>query len=340
MSDQGKIFTEAASRRISAAVKWVEQHRGERPAASPPAAPGVDPVFVRTTSGTADGSGNYPGVVCLYSATAAAWQEYSAVKLRPANGEALKNNKRYPARPSGRTAGGDELYTVHQLYNRLTIGTTPIDRIDSADTGIVFTDSSLSTGVDSVYIVLNPSGHYYDTPGSSYEFSTIGGVFTGSQVLEGHKGLNDGRLYLYGDGFGDSTRLVFPILWPGDSTPFADLSSPTSSGEAWGVHVDTGIFTLAYSTGPGGPAIGSAYGGLGSGAIFVVEGYNSGLLDFSRASLYFDADTHIKLVADDDGSYISVDGTDGHTGTIDGITFKGGICTGGGGGSGLTGTVP
>lgn len=104
-------WDERSADRIADAVKWVERDRSLR---APPSGPGhsVEPVYVRTTSGTADGDGHYPGVITLYSGNAAAWTEYSAVKLRPPNGETLTDNTRYAARPAGRTSGGDELYTA------------------------------------------------------------------------------------------------------------------------------------------------------------------------------------------------------------------------------------
>lgn len=102
------VPSEDAWRRVQAAVR-----AHERPGA--PAGAGArtwqEPVWARLTSGTADGSGHYPAVLTLPDA-AGAWQDYSAVKVAPLNGETLSNATRYSVRPSGRTAGGDELYTV------------------------------------------------------------------------------------------------------------------------------------------------------------------------------------------------------------------------------------
>lgn len=107
----GVVFTPAAGERISRAVRWVE---AQRQAGGSPlgAGRGVEPVWVRLTSGTADGDGHYPGVITLYSGVAEAWSDYSAVKVAPLNGETLSNATRYAVRPSGRTPAGDELYTV------------------------------------------------------------------------------------------------------------------------------------------------------------------------------------------------------------------------------------
>ena len=107
----GVVFTPAAADRIGRAVRWAE---AQRQAGREPAGPdhGVEPVWVRLTSGTADGDGHYPGVITLYSGVAEAWSDYSAVKVAPLNGETLSNATRYAVRPSGRTPAGDELYTV------------------------------------------------------------------------------------------------------------------------------------------------------------------------------------------------------------------------------------
>lgn len=108
----GVVPTELLYAELVEMLRWWKGRRGllDR-LAGPPIT--VEPVHVKTTSGTADGDGNYPGVVTLWSASDAAWQEYAtAVKLRPPNGETLANNTRYPARPAGRTAGGDELYVM------------------------------------------------------------------------------------------------------------------------------------------------------------------------------------------------------------------------------------
>lgn len=119
----GVVFTPAAGERISRAVRWVE---AQRQAGGSPLGPsrGVDPVWVRLTSGTADANGHYPGVITLYSGVAEAWSDYSAVKVAPLNGETLSNATRYSVRPSGRTPAGDELYTVLGVATAAASGAT------------------------------------------------------------------------------------------------------------------------------------------------------------------------------------------------------------------------
>ncbi len=324
MSDQGKIFTEAAGRRISAAVKWVEQHRGERPAASPPAAPGVDPVYVRTTSGTADGDGNYPGVVCLYSASAAAWQEYSAVKLRPANGEALANNIRYPARPSGRTTAGDELYTVHQTPQVQILHNGPIDLgpdttpLDTAAKKIEFlTGYSYSGGVG------------VDCGLRAYEYAPgwvvvylqeanglmPGAVTTAEQTWNGKKW------------FGGNVGIVRDtyIEFPGILTPAVDIPA---GRKVRAIAESDGLNIRAYA--------GLGYGDMGAAIKLSTNGPNRRgeilLVGYDTAG---DPVRPTISVYASGGLYLT-----GGTGTVNGMDFSSGLYVGGTGETGLTGTVP
>lgn len=104
----GVIFTEKAGDRISDAVRWVEGERGRRPAG--PVGGGMEPTLVRVTSSTADGNGHYPGVITVRDPDGD-WQDYSAVKVLPLNGEVLTSGTRYGCRGIGFAAGGAELYT-------------------------------------------------------------------------------------------------------------------------------------------------------------------------------------------------------------------------------------
>ena len=108
----GVLFTGSAADRIADAVRWVERHRGRNIQSGEGEAPSPPVVYARLTSGDADGSGHYPAVITLYSAADAAWNDYSAVKVKAPNGETLANGTRYAVRPVGRTAGGDELYAT------------------------------------------------------------------------------------------------------------------------------------------------------------------------------------------------------------------------------------
>lgn len=108
----GVLFTGSAADRIADAVRWVERHRGRNTQSGEGEAPSPPVVYARLTSGDADGSGHYPAVITLYSAADAAWNDYSAVKVKAPNGETLANGTRYAVRPVGRTAGGDELYAT------------------------------------------------------------------------------------------------------------------------------------------------------------------------------------------------------------------------------------
>lgn len=108
----GVVFTGSAADRIADAVRWVERHRGRNTQSGEGEAPSPPVVYARLTSGDADGSGHYPAVITLYSAADAAWNDYSAVKVKAPNGETLANGTRYAVRPVGRTTGGDELYAT------------------------------------------------------------------------------------------------------------------------------------------------------------------------------------------------------------------------------------
>lgn len=108
-----RMLTEEAYRRTARAVRWVESNQGATARATTPR-PGAETIWARVTSATADASGHYPGVITLYSASDEAWNDYSTVRVKPANGETLEADTRYPVRPAGRTPspGNEELYVT------------------------------------------------------------------------------------------------------------------------------------------------------------------------------------------------------------------------------------
>lgn len=316
----GVVLTEEAFRRMVEAVRWVERQRGltQRPVA---AEGGVDPVYVRTTSGTADADGNYPGVVCLYSASAEAWQEYSAVKLRPANSEKLINNYRYPARPAGRTAAGDELYAVHQFpqigvrrlrYIDIGLGTT--EEVSSfAAKSIDVWDSSSTSGVEDTGLRVSQSGAQALIALNAASGSAGGAVTAEAQAFGGLKTFVDGAVI-------PETKW---IEFQGES------SLPgIQAGKVRAIAGPEGLNIQAYA--------GSGYGDqgvslqvLGHGSVshgeVVITGYNSsGTAITPTISVY------------KTGSGI----VSGGSATVDGVEFVAGLYVGGSGGTGLTGTVP
>ena len=130
----GVIFTEKAGDRIADTVRWVEGERGRRPGG--PTGGGLEPTFVRVTSSTADGNGNYPGVITVRD-HAGSWQDYSAVKLKPLNAESLTSGTRYGCRGVGFAPGGEELYTPLAGGG----GTLPPDAAPNVARGLVTNDT-------------------------------------------------------------------------------------------------------------------------------------------------------------------------------------------------------
>lgn len=103
--------TRRAHDRTREAVLWVEEERTRRDPEAPQDQ--VEPVWVLTTSATADASGDYPGVVTLYRAIDHTWEDLTAaVRVRGIAGETLANATRYACRPAGVTAGGEDLYVL------------------------------------------------------------------------------------------------------------------------------------------------------------------------------------------------------------------------------------
>ncbi len=185
----GVVFTPAAADRIGRATRWVE---ARRQAGREPAGPGrgVEPVWARVTSGTADGDGYYPGVITLRAGDDGSWSDYSAVKVGPLNGETLTNAARYAVRPSGRTSAGDELYTV--IGATVAAGTIAVEAADGTpayasvtkvtfDQGDGFSLTNPGTGV--VAVDLLPATE-----------SQAGIVSTAAQTFGGRKSFPDGTV--------------------------------------------------------------------------------------------------------------------------------------------------
>lgn len=162
----GVVFTPEAGERVARAVRWVEGQRG-RPGAPAGLASVAETVWARVTSGTADGDGYYPGVVTLYAAADEAWSDYSAVKVAPLNGETLTSGTRYAVRPSGRTAAGEELYTV--------IGTTVAAVAATASMVKAASDVEASDGYYGGLLVTPAAGGGY-TVGSAVWLRGFGAI--------------------------------------------------------------------------------------------------------------------------------------------------------------------
>lgn len=321
----GVVLTEEAFRRMVEAVRWVERQRGltQRPVA---AEGGVDPVYVRTTSGTADGSGNYPGVVCLYSASAAAWQEYSAVKLRAANGETLANNKRYPARPSGRTTGGDELYTVHQLIGT-DAGLTVAEGDGSPSYGGI---GALQFDQADGFVVSNPSSGVAAVDLAEATPTQRGIISTGEQTIGGgpkwfrdklmvQGNASDEYLYVF-----DARNIYFAM--EGAAASF-DYSARIYIDDASAVSSFTYRYPIIYS-GNNCHAIGRWW--LDSDGVFTIE-----VAKTAPGGSYSPVRKPAIAMRDSDGTTYT-----GGSGTVNGVTFVGGVYVSGTGETGLTGTVP
>lgn len=177
-------FTQKAADRISRAVKWVEQQirtSGNGEGTVTPRS--IEPTYVLTTSGTAT-SGMYPGKVVLYSAADAAWQEYSTCKILPANGETLTNNTRYAARYTGRSSGGDGVFTVLQGGG----GGVKVEDYDSSPSY-----SSIQTirfnSVDG-FNITNPSTGVVLVGQNAAGATSWGLVTSGTQTFGGNKTFN------------------------------------------------------------------------------------------------------------------------------------------------------
>lgn len=180
MADSPRVFDAKSAQRIADATRWVERQRGQVAPVTSGGVQTTSPTWVRVTSSTPDGDGLYPGVVCLYSASEEDWQEYSAVKVRGANGEGLVSGVRYPARPAGRTGDGDELFAVLQAT------ATAITVKDSDDT---------PTYAASTLVFPQSTGFLIEQPGAGLAYVSLvsasataqGVVTTGTQSFAGNK---------------------------------------------------------------------------------------------------------------------------------------------------------
>lgn len=321
----GVVLTEEAYQRMVNAIRWVEQQRGLTQKAATVEG-GVDPVYVRTTSGTKDGDGNYPGVVCLYSAATGDWFEYSAVKLRPVNGETLANSMRYPARPAGRTASGDELYTVHQLIGTtITVGSYTGVHTINLQSYMLVDDSPSPPGGGGIVLI-----------GVDLATELADGLVSGGggwQCFDGVKGFADWVYPLNG------LRIGIPesLRAPGDPAPDC----------AWQLEANTFGNELNFSK----KVAGTAPFYYGIHPIAKLSYYHDtpgagpttdDAPDATQWDIYAanSAYNYIRLRADADGSHIRIDTYTGITGTHEGLTIYGGVVVGTAAGSYFTGTVP
>lgn len=180
MAGQGRVFDARSAQRIADATRWVEQHRGRISGVTSGSEQTTAPIWVRVTSSTPDGDGLYPGVVCLYSASGEDWQEYSTVKVRGANGEGLVSGVRYPARPSGRTGDGDELFTVLQAL------ATSVVVKDSDDTP-TYAASTLVLPSSTGFALAQPGTGIVEVTLAAASTTAQGVVTTGTQSFAGNK---------------------------------------------------------------------------------------------------------------------------------------------------------
>jgi len=249
-------FTPRSADRISRITQWAEKTIGTERGDSGQALP-ADAVYVLTTSGTAT-SGLYPGKVVLYDANANVWREYGTVKLKPANSETLTDATRYAARHSGKTSGGDDVFTVLQGGGGLTVaeldgtpsytGITQI-QFDQADGFIV---SQPLTGIARIDM-------YRAT-------ETIEGIVsTTGQTFAGVKTFNDGIIYEYNSTF------------YGASTPVGKLycSTKITNNRIGFFHISQGDTADRYFVGSRGAVStpGSTYDRYDCGFEFVSTSY-------------------------------------------------------------------
>src|SRR5262245_25357287 len=111
MAEDGVVFTDRAAARVADATRWVEQERQRLFQQPGPAAETTAEFSFARVTGTVDASGNYPAIVTAYDPTDGTFNDYGAVRLRPANGESLTSGVRYACRAVGKK-GTDLLYMV------------------------------------------------------------------------------------------------------------------------------------------------------------------------------------------------------------------------------------
>lgn len=202
------LLGERAYDRLSSAVRWVEDERTVIPA-DPAIIEKVEPVWVKVTSGTADASGDYPGVVSLYRAYDHTWEDLTAaVRVRGIAGETLSNATRYASRPAGVTAGGEDLYV------RLGSGGTITCKNEDLSLTMAGVDTIVAYQDDGVYFTYSTflPGSIADLRLSGANRIQNGTVTTGNQSWSGTKGADGFTVYkpgdpslgisMYTDGFG------------------------------------------------------------------------------------------------------------------------------------------
>lgn len=103
---EGVVLGETMARRVAEAVRWVEAMRSREGGASRPWRPSgpAAAAIVRCTSATADANGNYPAVVTYHDGST--WQDESGtVALKMADGSDAVSGRRYLAKPSAGQSG-------------------------------------------------------------------------------------------------------------------------------------------------------------------------------------------------------------------------------------------
>lgn len=198
------VFTPRSADRISRITQWAEKEIGlDRD--SPGSAMPADAVYVLTTSGTAT-SGLYPGKVVLYDANADTWREFGTVKLKPANSETLSNATRYAARYTGRTSGGDDVFTVLQGGGGITV-----EEQDGSPsyTGITKIVCDQSDG----FVVSNPATGVARIDISAATTTQAGIVTTSGQIIAGTKQFIDGITLGYTSSVSPSDPIPFGKIY-------------------------------------------------------------------------------------------------------------------------------
>lgn len=238
----GVVPTELLYAELVEMLRWYKGVRGRLGLlAGGPVA--TEPVMVKTTSGTADANGNYPGVVTLWSADDAAWQEYAtAVKLKPPNGETLANNTRYPARPAGRTSGGDELYLLLS-GSGLTGGS--VDALEVDGTPNYGNRSRLLFDQADGFVLTEPAAGDVRVDIAAATASQAGVVSTTAQEFGGDKGFAD-CVYVEGNSGNLAGDLHLQVRTPSwgssDYSGGLRLADPVGAGMQFAMTQLCGIF--------------------------------------------------------------------------------------------------
>lgn len=315
----GVVLTEEAFRRMVEAVRWVERQRGltQRPVA---AESGVDPVFVRVTNATPDGNGNYEGVVTLNSTDG--WVNYGAVKIYPANGETLLQNRRYLARPSGLDSYGDPLYTTGELtFDAVLAGRTSLAASSnqfSCDTAELFSGSIIDGGSTGGLFLFAADGRTLITDVS------VGGASPARRYTAALVGRAGGAAGVPG---GEIYAAIAHPTWVGGAT-YHDVHKATVAAPLTVTQLDWGEVVLSIV----------AASHTQTGALTHAAQTIGGSKTFYDSVAFTGSVSFISVGAG--GSGIFVDGHAGLDGTYNGLTFRAGILTGGTGETGLTGTIP